>query len=182
MVSNPILQKFRYILVYLIFWLINSLLYFLLINFGLNVKSDVAIIDALVSNFLLAGLGISYWYPAKFIPFEKSNIPKIIITYIIGGIISSTLWLFAVYNLITKTFTSSNDYSFFFNESIAWRFLIGFLFYYLITTFYYVIIYYTGFQERIVNESQMKNLVAQAELKSLKFQINPHFIFNSLNS
>ncbi len=182
MVSNPLFQKFKYFLFYLVFWLINSLIYFLLITFGLNVKYDIAFTDSIVSNLLLAALGLSFWYPASFIPFEKTNIYKILAAYIVGGILSSTIWLFAVYNIMVKGLNAANDYIFFFNESIPWRFLIGFLFYYLITTFYYVIIYYSRFNERIVQESEMKNLVTEAELKSLKFQINPHFIFNSLNS
>ncbi len=182
MVSNPIFQKLKYFLFYIVFWLINSAIYFLLISIGLNVNYGIALVDSVVSNFLLAALGLSYWYPASFIPFEKNNVSKILVTYIVGGILSSVIWLFVVYNIMVKGLNAPNDYIFFFNESIAWRFLIGFLFYYLITTFYYVIIYYSKFNERIVQESKMKNLVTEAELKSLKFQINPHFIFNSLNS
>jgi LytS/YehU family sensor histidine kinase len=56
------------------------------------------------------------------------------------------------------------------------------LFNLLITSFYYIIIYYSDFKERAVRETELKNLVTEAELKNLKFQINPHFIFNSLNS
>ena len=64
----------------------------------------------------------------------------------------------------------------------VWRFLLGILFNLLITSFYYIIIYYSNFKERAVRETELKNLVTEAELKNLKFQINPHFIFNSLNS
>ena len=45
-----------------------------------------------------------------------------------------------------------------------------------------MILYYTNLQERIRHEVELKSLVQQAELKSLKAQINPHFIFNGLNS
>ena len=182
MVSNPIFQKLKYFLFYIVFWLINSAIYFLLITFGLNVSYGIALVDSIVSNFLLAALGLSYWYPASYIPFEKNNVSRIIVAYIIGGILSSTIWLFAVYSIMVKGLNAPDDYILFFNASIAWRFLIGFLFYYLITTFYYVIIYYTRFNERIIQESALRNLVTESELKSLKFQINPHFIFNSLNS
>jgi LytS/YehU family sensor histidine kinase len=45
-----------------------------------------------------------------------------------------------------------------------------------------MVIYYSEFRDKESRESELKNLVTEAELKSLKFQINPHFIFNSLNS
>jgi LytS/YehU family sensor histidine kinase len=62
------------------------------------------------------------------------------------------------------------------------RVIIGFLHYFLLTSFYYIVIYYSSFQEKIIKEKELKNLVTEAELKSLKFQINPHFVFNALNS
>jgi len=54
--------------------------------------------------------------------------------------------------------------------------------YAIVVSFYYLISYYSESQERALKESELKSLVTQAELRSLKFQINPHFIFNSLNS
>ena len=48
--------------------------------------------------------------------------------------------------------------------------------------FFYAISYYNSLKEKIEREAEMKSLVRDAELSALKSQINPHFLFNSLNS
>lgn len=182
MISNPILKNARNILGYIFFWLLISTTYVLILIYSEQIDLRIAIADGIIFNILLAGFGLSYWYSVNYISFENSSIQKIIISHIIGGVISVLIWLaagFIITNFITG---SSENYSVFFMNNIGWRFLVGMLFYFLIVSFYYSIIYYTNFHEKILRENELKNLVTQAELKSLKFQINPHFIFNSLNS
>lgn len=182
MLNNPILKNFRNFSFYILFWLILIILSFIILITGEKIDLSIAAADSIIFNLILCGLGLSFWYSAKYIPFENNKIPKIILSHAIGGFITSIIWLSLGYFIITSIYPSSLSYKSFFYSTLPWRFLIGLLFYFLITAFYYVIIYYTGFQERIIQESELKNLITQAELKSLKFQINPHFIFNSLNS
>jgi sensor histidine kinase YesM len=130
----------------------------------------------------LAGFGLSYWYSAKYISVEVFSIPKILLSHAIGSLISVSLWLSAGYFITSILVGSSENYSSFFLNNLGWRILVGTLYYFLIVSFYYLVIYYNNFHEKTLRENELKNLVTQAELKSLKFQINPHFIFNSLNS
>ena len=179
--NNPILKNQNNIYFYILFWLLESLAYFLLISLGLSIEIKFAIIDSIVFNLLLAGLGLSFWYPAQYISIEDNFNYKIFLKHLTSGFIASFLWLLVGF-LIINYFLNSSAYSDFFYSTLGWRFLIGLLFYFLITAFYYIIIYYNSLQEKILKESELRNLVTESELKSLKFQINPHFIFNSLNS
>jgi two-component system, LytTR family, sensor kinase len=182
MLSNPILKDLRNFFSYIFVWLIITLAYILILIYGEKIRMGIALADGLIFNVLLAGFGLSFWYSARYISFESSSVPKILISHTLGGVVSVSIWLVMGFFITNFLASSSEEYSTFFLNNVGWRFLVGILFYFLIIAFYYLIIYYTNFHDKILHENELKNLVAQAELKSLKFQINPHFIFNSLNS
>jgi two-component system, LytTR family, sensor kinase len=182
MSDNPLFRDLKSFSLYLIIWLFISGLYFSLIHFGLQVPLRIAITDSLIFNLILAGLGSGFWYPAKFISFDKDRIAPFIFTHLAGSIISVVLWLSAGFLISGMLIDDPDLYNSFFYSTLAWRILTGMLFYFLLITFYYTIIYYTEFQLRVMKEAELKNLITEAELKSLRFQINPHFVFNSLNS
>jgi len=182
MSAHPILKNNKNLTMYMLVWLGVMASYQANLSWGIGLELKYALSDNLIFNLFLVGLGLSLWYSAKYISFENHSILKIFLSHIFGGIFISAIWLALGYYIIVSITPVSEKYSSFFLDTLPWRYLIGVLYYFLFTAFYYVIIYYSDYQERAVKESELRNLVTQAELKSLKFQINPHFIFNSLNS
>ena len=179
---NPILKSPKSILLYLLFVLAIAVLYINLISLEGNASFTIKLVDGIAFNLLIAALGLSFWYSSVYLSIENNQITKIILTHFGGGILISIVWLALGYFAVISIINDTDMFGDFFIKTIKSRFIIGILYYFLLTAFYYVVIYYSEFQERTVKETELKNLVTEAELRSLKFQINPHFIFNSLNS
>ena len=48
--------------------------------------------------------------------------------------------------------------------------------------FYHLLVYYNALEEKKLNETKLNLLIRESELNVLRSQMNPHFLFNSLNS
>lgn len=179
---NPFIKSTNRFTSYLAIWLIISAIHLFTMYVILNIDFYQALSDSLVYNILYFGIGLSLWYPTKFISFENYSIFKIIINHILAAVITSGAWVFLGYFILIKIFGVEGYQKGFLYQSLVWRFLIGILYYSIIVSVNYVLIYYTNFQEKRIKESELRALVKESEIKTLKYQINPHFVFNSLNS
>lgn len=182
MFNNPILKSTKSILLYILFVIIIAVLFANLVTIESKLSFSASLTDVIVFNLLLGALGFSFWFSSKYLSIENTKISQIVLSHFAGGILVTIVWLLLGYFSLMNLVQNSDAYENFFIATIKSRFIIGLLFYFLLTAFYYIVIYYSGFQERVLKETELKNLVTESELRSLKFQINPHFIFNSLNS
>ena len=179
---HPILRNRRNLIVYAIIWTIIGSLNTFILAYFYDFSLPVSFLESLIFNILFATLGIGIWYPVYYTDLEKNRISYFLTNHLAASSLAVGLWVWLSYVIMTSVFIDDKEYLNYLNASIPWRIGIGFLLYVLIASNYYLIIYYQNFKDKLVRESELKSLVKESQLSSLKSQINPHFLFNSLNS
>ncbi len=179
---NPFLERNKHLYAYGITWLFIALIQTFLIYFAADLELYVALTDSLVFNFLFAVLAMTIWYPIRYGNPEGKLSLSIVITYIIVGVVIITGWLLLGFVILKAILVDDENYFSFLNDSFVARLAIGILYYGVVLLAYHLFIYGRELEAKKLNEAQLGLLVKESELSMLRSQLNPHFLFNSLNS
>lgn len=131
-------------------------------------------------SFVLTLINASYfWWFSNKITWENADIKKIVLGSL-GSIILTLVGFFicrlmhhVVYEgVVLKSFIAGEKMSFY---------LFPLLFTTIISLFFHLIYFYKALQEKKLKEQKIIAGTASAKFDALKNQLDPHFLFNSLN-
>ena len=177
--KHPLTNNYRLLGFYAMFWAVIGIIDFILLFFWNNVPFTFALLDSGTTFILYPLLGSSIWYSIRYNSLEDVTVGRLILFHFIAASILCAIWVSLIY-AIFKPFIASSDS--FLTNSLPYKVFGGYVMYAVFLVFFYAVNYYQSLKEKIKKESEYKALIREAELQALKSQINPHFLFNSLNS
>ncbi|MFA5328631.1 MAG: histidine kinase [Prolixibacteraceae bacterium] len=177
--KHPLTHNYRLLLFYALFWAIIAVINIVLQVLWYDVPLTYSLLDSGTNYVLYPVLGSSIWYSIRYNSLEEVTVGRLILFHFIAASILCGLWVYLSY-AIYKPFISTNAN--FLTQGLPSKIFAGYLMYIIFLVFFYAVNYYESLKEKIKKESEYKTLIREAELQALKSQINPHFLFNSLNS
>ncbi|CAL65989.1 2TM domain-containing protein [Christiangramia forsetii] len=123
--------------------------------------------------------GFYFYYFSVKIGWEGAGLKRIL-----GGAIGSiilTLIGFFICRLIDKTLINEVPVEEFLSNETFGNYIFPLLFTAIVSMFFHLIYFYKALQEKRVKEQKIIAGTASAKFDALKNQLDPHFLFNSLN-
>lgn len=145
-------------------------------SFGLDF--DLAIADSLLSNVLLLIFTLIVTYPLKFYLPNQKNTPQLF-----GfAILLSIVWMYICQGLLSALGIEQEAPLFYNQASWILRWAVAVLIICFSVLMRWMSVVLNKQASTQLHEKQVLELSKQTELKTLREQLHPHFLFNTLNS
>lgn len=175
--ATPLLASHRVKLVFIVCWLGLALVQAATL-WWLGVDWETSLYDAAITNTLLMAASALISNNLQFYQPKKGRYMYVVVWCVSMAVI----WLFASKWAVSTIYPGNASYQDFFYKSMPVRFSFGFLIIGWVAML--SIIWYTRHDQRDAEKrkNDAEKLSREAELYKLRQQLQPHFLFNSLNS
>lgn len=178
MVKQPFSYTLSKILTgYIVWWVFWALVQTSVLH-HIGLGWQMAVADAIVSNSLLAMAGFTLVIIYRFYRPGKGNRFYLVVF----GVGITKLFSMAMLWLLQQLFASNPEYLHFLDKSAPIRFVFSLLIISFITVLSWLWGHMQEHKEHEQRRTDAEQLAKEAELAKLRQQLQPHFLFNSLNS
>jgi two-component system, LytTR family, sensor kinase len=113
---------------------------------------------------------------------QLRNLAAQLPTIIVFALVHETLLLAILWTMTSHSAGESTSIRDYYARHFGYGFYIDLIIASLIVIGAHALLYYDDFRAAEVQQSSLKAQLAQAQLKALKMQLQPHFLFNTLHS